>query len=99
MYISVFLPDFLCRHGHFDERENCAEYCSERNDTYISTGHFFTAVLGVSGIALPIVLYRAALLTTTSFVLSFIGMALFLACVVAFIHLFYIEDEDAMSFF
>ena len=65
MYISVFLPDFLCRHGHFDERENCAEFCSERNDTYISTGHFFTAVLGVSGIALPIVLYRAALLTTT----------------------------------
>jgi len=93
MYVVVFIPDWICRRAHFDERECCVEHCSDRYETYISTGHFFTAFLGVSGISLPIVLFRAGLLLESAFILSLVGIVLFVASVVAFIHGFYIKED------
>jgi len=93
MYVCVFIPDLVCRNAHFDEREGCVSMCSDRYDTYISTGHFFTSILAVSGVALPIVLFRAALLVTSAFVLSLVGIALFSICVVVFFEGYYIKED------
>jgi len=97
MYVSVFLPDLICRKAHFDERENCVNCCSDRRETYISTGHFFTSILGVSGIALPIVLFRAGLLCTSAFVMSLVGIALFVICVIAFVEGYLNMEESILS--
>lgn len=94
VYVAAILPELMCRKCHFEEREGCQSCCTDRYETYVSTGHFFTSVLAVTGIALPIVLFRASALTFTPFILSLVGIALFIVCCVVFVQCFYIKDDD-----
>ena len=93
MYLIACLPELMCHKCHFEERDRCQTCCTDRYETYVSTGHWFTSVLVVTGIALPIVMFHADVLTVVPFVLSLVGIVLFVVCCVVFFHLFYIKDE------
>lgn len=69
------------------------DYSADYNLAFVDLGNFFTSIMVVSGVALPLALAHAGVITTAACGMSIVGGALVYSTMVTY-HAFFAQEED-----